>query len=116
MFAAGTSSLALLAACALAGCVQVSVTSADSVTQGAGAVAIHFPPAQAAQIARVAGFGLVLAQDGFTLGWAHSTYVVAPPSCQLVVWIETPEQARELQSLLEGRTDVCRITEKGGQQ
>ncbi len=107
---------AVLAALALAGCVQVSASGTNDIEQGFGVVEINLAPGDAAQIVRLDGFGLVLAPGGFTLGWTRATYVTAPPACQLVVWIENSQQAQELLSLLGGRSDVCRITDNGGRQ
>jgi hypothetical protein len=97
---------------ALAGCAVVNVQTAGKddveITRGLGIVSVQVKPGAGAVVVESVSLGLINSADGFSLGYrAASTAAVARDSCRLIVWVSTYGQLKELNELLQDRTDVC---------
>lgn len=103
---------AALAATALSGCAVVSVQTVSKgdveVTKGLGVVSIQVKPSTATVLVESTSFGAVRGFDGFALGYNRASLAaIAGDRCQLVLWVSTNEQLRELSALLRDRADIC---------
>jgi hypothetical protein len=101
--------LAPLAACAI---VHVHAPGKDDVqvTRGFGMVSVQAKPGAGAVVVDSVAFGVVDGFDGLSLGYRSVTgAVVARGSCQLVVWVKSDGELKELKELLQDRTDVCAV-------
>jgi hypothetical protein len=109
---------ALVAVCAasstlaLAGCavVRIQTTGKDDVEvkQRFGIVSVEIKPGAGATLVESTSLGAINGVQGFALGY-HSAQLaaLAGERCQLVVWIKTGEELKQLDELLRDRTDVC---------
>jgi len=109
---------ALVVACAassmlaLAGCAVVRIQAAGKddveVKQRFGIVSVDIKPGAGATLVESTSLGAINGFEGFTLGYHSATVAaLAGERCQLVVWIKTGEELKELDQLLRDRTDVC---------
>lgn len=97
----------------LGGCAVVNVHSSSNgdveVTRGFGIVSVAVSPKAGAVIVESSGFGAMRSAEGSVLGYRSSTLAALPPEgCRLVIWIQTDEQLRELDSLVRAHgADLC---------
>jgi hypothetical protein len=103
---------AMSATLGLAGCAVVRIQTADKddveVKRGFGLVSVKIKPGAGATVFESTTFGAINGVEGFALGYHDATVAaLALEHCQLVLWIKTKEQLKELDELLRDRTDVC---------
>ena len=106
------SALVALMAIGPLSCAVVRVQTASKedveVTKGLGFVSVQVKPGAGTVLVDSTSFGAVTGFDGFALGYHRASFaVIAGDRCQLVLWIRTNEQLKELNELLRDRTDVC---------
>lgn len=108
----------LVIACAISatlgsgGCAVVRIQTADKddveVKRGFGIVSVKIKPGAGATVVESTSIGAINGFEGFALGYHDSTVAAfASDGCQLIVWIKTNEQLKELDELLSDRTGVC---------
>jgi hypothetical protein len=103
---------AMSAALGLSGCAVVRIQTADKddveVKRGVGLVSVNIKPGAVATVVESTSFGAISGYEGFALGYHDATVAAfASDGCQLILWIKTNEELRELDELLRDRTDVC---------
>lgn len=96
----------------LAGCAVVRIQAAGSdgvqVKQRFGIVSVEITPGAHATLVESTSLGAFRGFEGFALGYHNASLLaLAGDRCQLVLWIRTDEQLRELNQFLRDRTGVC---------
>ena len=99
----------VLAACAV---VRIQAAGKDDVEvkQHFGIVSVEIKPGAGATVVDSTSIGAIKSLEGLALGYHSATVTAfAGGRCQLVVWIKTGEELKELDQLLRDRADVCAV-------
>jgi uncharacterized protein YceK len=110
---------AMAAALGLEGCAVIRIQTAGKddieVKHRFGIVSVEIKPGAGATIVESTSFGAINGFEGFVLGYRDATMAaVGREHCQLVLWIKTKDQLKELGELLIDRTDICVVRPKKG--
>jgi hypothetical protein len=104
--------LLVVAGLLVMGCTSVTIKAASQddveLKTYLGLVSIELKPGAGGVIVESTSVGVMNAFDGLVVGYRGLSLAALPPDrCQLVLWIRTDEELKELSSLLREHTDVC---------
>lgn len=104
--------LGLLVSLSVSGCAIVHVHGPRpgdiEVKQRFGIVSVDVRSGAAATVVEATSVGVLHGVHGLAVGYQHATQATLPPGdCRIVLWLRSAEDWKELQGLLDGRTDVC---------
>jgi hypothetical protein len=102
----------LLNACTV---IEISSTNDSTVIERSfGFASIKLGAEDKATLARATSFGAMSSPNGFQLGYTAQSFAMMPYECQMVLWVEHPEQVNTVRELVGDIENVCVINEKGG--
>ncbi len=103
-FAAAT----LVAACA--GCTSITIAERDGTVRTCNAFGfpnIELSPGKEAMVAEITSLGYHSGPLGISVGFNHSQFALLGEDCRIVVWMRSPEDAKQLNQLLGERPGIC---------
>ena len=104
--------IAVLGAACTCGCTVIRIQSPSiddvEVKTRFGIASVELRPRAGTVLVDSKTLGAINAADGFSVGY-HSASIatIARGECQIILWIRTDEQLKELNGLLRDRTDIC---------